>query len=451
MPSLGSSSSSTSSSLQEFASLIHAIKTEAIANLVCTTSGCTSCTVEADPKQGSYNLIYTTHLSTGEIWVVRFPHPAVHDPVSMEADLQVLRMLRRETSIPVPRVQAYDVTDKNVIGFPYSILSYIPGVPLGLDWVRVLDDKRRHRLLDQIAEAMLQLKKFTFPAIGDLVWDETNSSFVVGPLRENPALDPMYEFRAVSETEVPSQITERGPFSSVRKYLLSSLACQREQYPTQGWAHAWLHLFAMALPDARYDEAPFVLRHPDFNPQNVIINPDTAELMGFIDWDGVSTTHPREQGYACYPSWITRDWDPIMYVWEGPNHHVSASISDSEALRDGIEVSSDSSDSVSDEPIEESPEALAGHRAYYHSAVARIDPELAKITRNSHVPEALFSAIHSNLTRSGIIDKLMDYMFSPDPIKTGYLDGAMADGDWYKETFPELVEAMKNIRRSGGT
>ncbi|KZS90718.1 kinase-like protein [Sistotremastrum niveocremeum HHB9708] len=417
MSSTRSSFPSTSSSLPEFAPLIQAIKTQSIASLVCATAGCGSCTVEEVPKQGSYNLVYKAQLSAGDIWIVRFPHPAVHDPVTMEADLQVLRMLRRETSIPVPHVHAYDVTNNNSIGFAYSFLSYIPGVALGLDWVRVLDDEKRHRLLDQIAEAMLQLRKFTFHAIGDLVWDETDSCVVVGPLRENPALDPMYEFPAVSETEVPSQITERGPFSSVRKYLLSSLACQREQYPTQGWVHAWLHLFAMALPDARYDEAPFVLRHPDFNPQNVIINPDTAELMGFIDWDGVSTTHPREQGFACYPSWITRDWDPIMY----------------------------------NEPIEESPEALAAHRAYYHSAVARIDPELAKITRNSHVPEALLSAIHSNLTRSGIIDKLMDYMFNPDPIKTGYLDGALADGDWYKETFPELVEAMKNIRRSDDT
>lgn len=40
---------------------------------------------------------------------------------------------------------------------------------------------------------------------------------------------------------------------------------------------------------------------------------DDANVTAFIDWDGVDTS-PSSMGFAAYPSWITRDWDPAMYV-----------------------------------------------------------------------------------------------------------------------------------------
>lgn len=39
-----------------------------------------------------------------------------------------------------------------------------------------------------------------------------------------------------------------------------------------------------------------------------------GQRTGIIDWDLVQTL-PRCVGYCRYPSWITRDWDPLMYGW----------------------------------------------------------------------------------------------------------------------------------------
>jgi len=42
--------------------------------------------------------------------------------------------------------------------------------------------------------------------------------------------------------------------------------------------------------------------------------PTAPKITGLIDWDNAQTV-PSICGFAWYPSWITRDWDPHMYGW----------------------------------------------------------------------------------------------------------------------------------------
>ena len=39
---------------------------------------------------------------------------------------------------------------------------------------------------------------------------------------------------------------------------------------------------------------------------------DAGDVVAFIDWDGIAT-YPRQIGALAYPSWLTVDWDPLMY------------------------------------------------------------------------------------------------------------------------------------------
>lgn len=52
----------------------------------------------------------------------------------------------------------------------------------------------------------------------------------------------------------------------------------------------------------------FVLTHPDYDVQTFLFDKE-GSLTGIIDWDGI-ITYPRIPGYARYPGWITRNWDP---------------------------------------------------------------------------------------------------------------------------------------------
>lgn len=69
------------------------------------------------------------------------------------------------------------------------------------------------------------------------------------------------------------------------------------------------------IPSTPNDTHPFVLAYPDFDVQNFLVSADTGELLGIIDWDGVSAV-PRTVGNERYPGWLTRDWDPAMYGYE---------------------------------------------------------------------------------------------------------------------------------------
>ena len=67
---------------------------------------------------------------------------------------------------------------------------------------------------------------------------------------------------------------------------------------------AVLQLFISALTDITLDGPPFILSHPDFDSQNVLVDDDGA-ITGIIDWDNVDV-RPRQVA-AAYPMWLTVD------------------------------------------------------------------------------------------------------------------------------------------------
>ena len=62
---------------------------------------------------------------------------------------------------------------------------------------------------------------------------------------------------------------------------------------------AVLQLFLSALTDRTLDGPPFVLSHPDFGSQNVLVD-DDGTITGIIDWDNVDIC-PRQGAAAACP------------------------------------------------------------------------------------------------------------------------------------------------------
>ena len=146
-----------------------------------------------------------------------------------------------------------------------------------------------------------------------------------------------------------------------------------------------------SIPKTLDTPQSFSLGHPDFNYQNILTN-DEGEITGLIDWDGLETC-PRPLGFARYPSWITRDWDPAMYDYakELPDP-------DNKAYQ------------------EDSPEQLLSYRREY--AAAMVNQNLPKEayspndTRLSHLVEAISIAVGNTMCRPSIIGVLLEYAFN---------------------------------------
>ncbi len=101
--------------------------------------------------------------------------------------------------------------------------------------------------------------------------------------------------------------------------------------------------------------------------------------MGVIDWDSVAAW-PRSLGNRRYPSWLTRDWDPVMYGYEDGK------------LTPGM--------------TENSPAELARYRKVYREAMSKISPGHELETSATLVIESVTIAARKRKFRYGILKKI---------------------------------------------
>lgn len=117
-------------------------------------------------------------------------------------------------------------------------------------------------------------------------------------------------------------------------------------------------------------------------------------------------TVPRCVGYASYPSWITRDFNPLMYGWP----QLAGS--------------------------ENSPEELERYRAYYNGEMGEaLGWEGDWVyTERSHVRQAVWNAAMSGMCRLDNCRKLVQVAVGEEEdvldILYGLGTGHLSEGDW---------------------
>jgi len=125
--------------------------------------------------------------------IIRFPGPG-HTTFRDEKvtnEVQIIKLLREQTTIPVPRLISWGLTEDSPQQFgPFIISDFVEGVHLSdilkdpTDRERLyLDPKINREVLDdvfeQIADIMLQLFQFNFPCIGAISNDSTSNTWSV--------------------------------------------------------------------------------------------------------------------------------------------------------------------------------------------------------------------------------------------------------------------------------
>ncbi|KAK0186531.1 hypothetical protein F5146DRAFT_1142905 [Armillaria mellea] len=257
--------------------------------------------------------------------------------------------------------------------------SFIGGVRLSDIWTKrgALTDANRRHIFRQIANSMAQLE---FDHIGPLEFCGHDLSYTIGNLRK------------INEGKVVHEI---GPFATTLSYInefASSLLDEQGQSPSEYAYYSVLQLISLFLPNQRFDGPRFVLSPPDFDSQNVMVDPHTFNVIRFVDWDDVS---------------------PVQ--------------KDDDLMQNGSSC-------------EEPPQVLQAHRDLYYAIYANIDPIGAQVTCRSHIFEALVIALEHRDLSAEIMSKLCGYLFGKEYIGIGELLFVTEAGDCHAGVRRDVIE-----------
>ncbi|HET9758522.1 MAG TPA: phosphotransferase [Nocardioidaceae bacterium] len=189
--------------------------------------------------------------AAGERTVVRVygPRSAARGPEAPRVDAAVLALVRG--LLPVPEVLEVRRADPGAGSPGLLVTSFLPGTRLDL-LLPGLDEQGRARVGHQVGEVVARLAQMPMPRPG---------LFVDGDLRTEPL--PGGDLATFAEQRRPG----------------TALALWPE--------HEWDALLAVAdrAQELLDRVARTCLVHSDLNPKNLLVDPDTLEVTGVLDWE----------------------------------------------------------------------------------------------------------------------------------------------------------------------
>ncbi|SPJ82283.1 uncharacterized protein FTOL_09688 [Fusarium torulosum] len=325
---------------------------------------------------GSYNIVHIIELETMKL-VIRVPATGwgagmtktAADALASQA--AVMRLVRQKTKAPVPEIYDWDPTNNNEIGAPFICMAFLPGETVSHVWFDQSNgtearEELRLNILKSLSNIMAQFDSISFDKIGSITAAE-DGSFSLGPI-----------YHWLENDDGSIQVTADRTYFSTMEFLACNMRFKDAKDSVWGRAESkMLETLIQNSPDLD-SYSRFVLCPPDFDSQNVLVD-DKGNVTGIIDWD-LCRTMPPHLGYASYPGWITRDWDPLMYGWPFEQEH------------------------------EDSPETLQRYRAHYNKELGKALSWRGdwRFTENSHVAEAVWIAILNSTNRMDICRKFVE-------------------------------------------
>ena len=399
-----------------------------------------SCKVDPAPFSGSYNIVFAIEFSDGIYWMLKVPangHGQQFDELaskSLVAEARTMQMIKSATTIPVPAVYAFDASLDNELRMPFILMEQIDGISLDKGWFnegcsKAQLEKFRARALQSLASAMAQLNRFMLDRGGSIIFNSEGKAVGVGGAKVLDVNAAWY--REDDDPDENDVSCEKGPFTDPKSSLLFMLNRRPFQTNDNAYVKGIYKLLRMLIDWAyeRDNHKPrFVLSHPDFDMQNVLVAQD-GTLRGLIDWDGVAAV-PREVGAAQYPMWLMNDWIESQYDYD---------------IREGRPREEAGYD-------ESSPDELSCYRAMYaqfmeqeitlntkesaHLTINGTTPkEEADVTRRSLVMRNLEIATNSPMVTSDIVHHMLALIV--DLTETDWEDG-VSDCDSFASTDEEI-------------
>ncbi|KAI9503854.1 hypothetical protein BX070DRAFT_234748 [Coemansia spiralis] len=275
-------------------------------------------------------LLYPIEAPGADQWIVQIPKPSVL-PLAFESEIVSLAYVGEHTDLPAPSILAYEFSSSNSVGVPYAIVAQMPGVPLASMWYG-LGARQKRKVLDQIADVVVQLSQMQFPLIGSLI--PKDGELIIGPLlspRQTEfgysKLDPGKSTSTSSAENLPV-CNRYGPFPTTKVYFdaliqdsLDALSLLHSESQAESVAADELSLNKIELEAYRsfvgrfadkYNEGPFVLMPESLDMHHFYFDSHTCQLTGLVDWTYASTRPLSSLAQA--PSFVFDDtprWEPV--------------------------------------------------------------------------------------------------------------------------------------------
>jgi len=285
---------------------------------------------------GSFNWVVRFEFEDGVEWIMRFPVPGkvVHPEEKMRREVDTIKFLEEQTSVPTPKLIAFGMADELGLG-PFTISEYIHGTPLDKLWRTDPEDPRSLLRTDirdgelegvyrQVANIILELSENPLDRIGSLCIEEgkfaVNSRPLTLKMNEvvrfgGVAIDGMSSiFLSGSSVAHKSSLDHLEPsftssaeyFNHVAQQTADHLEKQRNSIDGPYDARRrFKHRHRFQAMTATYvDEAhshgPFTLSCDDFRPANFIL-----DANGKIWWIDLEWTYaaPYQMLYSP-PRWL---------------------------------------------------------------------------------------------------------------------------------------------------
>ncbi|KAK4234580.1 altered inheritance of mitochondria protein 9, mitochondrial [Achaetomium macrosporum] len=294
--------------------------------------------------EGALNKLYLIESPQGKSLLrVSLPVDPRH---KTRGESTTLRWIREMTTVPVPKVIAFDDSQDNEIGFEWILMELMPGVSAYKRW-RKLSMADKTRLVEQVAEFQSQLfrrslEDANFQSIGTLSSGDDTPQPAPGSPRPGRLVSRLFFWGDNFSYDVP-----RGPFRSSHDWLSAQLSIIREKQARileteededdRAEAKVILRvatklaaLLPKIFPQLQNPPERTVLWHDDLSLSNILIGEEDAKITAIIDWECVS----------CEPLWVAAEMPKFLDGAgreEEPQRDGYAQASPSEKAEDGLD------------------------------------------------------------------------------------------------------------------
>ncbi|KAG4428691.1 hypothetical protein IFR05_015829 [Cadophora sp. M221] len=281
---------------------IASIRDEDVRSLAALYHNGDACEFFKPPIRGSYNICYFVQFQTlidgaGDRWVVRVPLApclAFGSSSKLESEVATMLLVAEKTTIPIPKIHAYALSDDTGPLSSFLILQYIEGRKLTHTDLRGLSDEQCTRLHTSLAGIYAQLRRLEFPSIGCL----TRGSGGFEVCKRTVSIDlNMQELEGLAPRCIQSRYYGSGStLTSATEYVAmlleiadNAFAGDRSPISQEEGEDQLYHLhifrqYASRWANNNLDNGPFVLVHGDLELFNLLFD-DNMDIVSVLDWE----------------------------------------------------------------------------------------------------------------------------------------------------------------------
>ncbi|CAL5869109.1 uncharacterized protein PFLUO_LOCUS3337 [Penicillium psychrofluorescens] len=200
-----------------------------------------------------------------------------------------MQFIKEHSKLLVPRVFANEVDENNPVSAAFMLIELLPGI-VAMDAFSsrkahrgVIPREHRQNFYRSVAKSHVQLTSLRLPKIGTIV-KNYKGEYECGPL---PGIGGPFDtatafFEAWADSvkfkwdkETITRMMQRGPIPAERMIAII------DNFPSQ--------IKAMASKLSLFNEGPFPLDHDDFLHSNIMVDENSFDVTGVIDWEGACT------------------------------------------------------------------------------------------------------------------------------------------------------------------